>query len=180
MMARSTLALFLCVAVVVGCSNAESEGEGEGGGGAGGFAMPVEVVTAQIDTVVDAIAANGQIEAVQSILLRPEVGGRIVEILFREGSAVQQGQPLFKVDDAELIAQVARAEADRDLARQALDRTRNLVQQDASSLSDLELAEATHRSNEAQLQLLQIRLDRTVVRAPFRGVVGSPIQPQSG
>ena len=170
-MARSTLALLLCALVVVGCSNAESEGEG--GGGAGGFAMPVEVATAQIDTVVDAIAANGQIEAVQSILLRPEVGGRVVEILFRDGSNVQKGQPLFKVDDAELIAQVARAEADRDLSQQALDRTRSLVQQDASSLSDLELAEANYRSNAAQLQLLQVRLDRTVVRAPFRGIVGS-------
>ncbi|MEE8061294.1 MAG: efflux RND transporter periplasmic adaptor subunit [Gemmatimonadales bacterium] len=172
MMARSTLALLLCVLVAVGCSKAESEGEGEGGG-AGGFAMPVEVATAQIDTVVEAIAANGQIEAVQSILLRPEVGGRVVEILFRDGSNVQEGQPLFKVDDAELIAQVARAEADRDLSKQALDRTRSLVQQDASSLSDLELAEATYRSNAAQLQLLQVRLDRTVVRAPFRGIVGS-------
>ena len=137
MMARSIYALLLSGVAVVGCGNAESEGDGDGGGGAGGFAMPVEVVTAQIDTVVEAIAANGQIEAVQSILLRPDVGVRIIEILFREGSSVREGQPLFKVDDAELIAQVARAEADRDLAKQALERTRNLVEQDASSLSDL-------------------------------------------
>ncbi|MCZ6755608.1 MAG: efflux RND transporter periplasmic adaptor subunit [Gemmatimonadetes bacterium] len=168
---RSSLVWLLSVAAVAGCAKAESEDGG--GGGAGGFSMPVEVVTARVDTVVDAITTTGQIEAVQSILLRPDVGGRIVEILFREGSTVAKGEPLFKVDDAELVAQVARAEADRDLAKQALERTRKLVDDNASSQADLELAEANYRSNDAQLQLLQIRLERTLVRAPFRGVVGT-------
>jgi membrane fusion protein (multidrug efflux system) len=162
----------LGAATIAACSNAESEGEG-GGPGAGGFSLPVEVATAVTDTVVDAISATGQIEAVQSIMLRPEVDGRIVDILFREGSVVREGAPLFKVDDAELVAQVARAEAERDLARQTLERTRTLVRDNASSAADLEQAEATYRSNEAQLQLLRVRLDRTVVRAPFRGIAGS-------
>jgi membrane fusion protein (multidrug efflux system) len=134
--------------------------------------MPVEVSVAQRDTVVDAIAATGQIEAVQGIDLRPEVEGRIVDILVREGQEVAKGTPLFKVDDAELRAQVARAAADRDLARQALERTRQLLAQNASSAADLERAEATARGADAQLELLQIRLDRSVVRAPFSGVVG--------
>jgi membrane fusion protein (multidrug efflux system) len=134
--------------------------------------MPVEVAVARTDTVVDAILATGQVEAVQSIELRPDVEGRIAGILVREGAVVARGTPLFKVDDAELKAQVARAEADRDLARQSLARTRDLLQQKASSQSELERAEAMARSNQAQLDLLQVRLERTVVRAPFAGVVG--------
>ncbi len=134
--------------------------------------MPVEAAAARRDTVVDAIAATGQIEAVQFIELGPEVEGRIVEILFREGQEVAADAPLFKVDDAELRAQVARAEAERDLARQALARTRELLSQNASSAADLERAEATARSAEAQYDLLRVRLDRTLVRAPFAGVTG--------
>jgi membrane fusion protein (multidrug efflux system) len=134
--------------------------------------MPVEVAVAQRDTVVDAIAATGQIEAVQGIDLRPEVEGRIVDILVREGQEVDKGTPLFKVDDVELKAQVARAEADRDLARQALERTKQLIAQNASSAADLEKAEATARGANAQFDLLQVRLERSVVRAPFAGVVG--------
>jgi membrane fusion protein (multidrug efflux system) len=134
--------------------------------------MLVEVATARTDTVVDAIAATGEIEAVQSIALRPEVDGRIVGILFREGNEVAQGTPLFKVDDGELKAQVARAEADRDLAAQALARTRQLLADQASSQADLERAEATARSTQAQLDLLDLRLARTTVRAPFGGVTG--------
>ena len=135
-------------------------------------AVPVEVAVARRDTVIDAIAATGQIEAVQSIELRPDIEGRIVEILFREGSEVAQGTPLFRIDDAELKAEVARAEADRDLAEQSLVRTQDLIKQRASSQADLERAEAMSRSADASLALLKVRLDRTVVRAPFGGVVG--------
>ncbi len=134
--------------------------------------MPVEAAAARSDTVVDAILATGQIEAMQSIELRPEVEGRLVQILVREGSLVARGTPLFKIDDAELKAQVAQITAERDLARQSLERTRDLLGQKASSQAELERAEATMRSNEAQLELLKVRLDRTLVRAPFAGVMG--------
>jgi membrane fusion protein (multidrug efflux system) len=134
--------------------------------------MPVEVAAAIRDTVVDAIAATGQIEAVQSVELRPEVDGRIVEILVREGQEVGAGTGLFKVDDAELKAQVARAEADRDVAQRNLERTKQLMAQNASSQADLEKADAGYRAAQASYDLLKTRLDRTVVRAPFSGVVG--------
>src|SRR5213593_125717 len=143
-----------------------------GGGGGAPMGMPVEVVVARTDTVRDEISATGQIEAVQSIDLRPEVDGRIVEILIREGQEVEQGTPLFKVDDAQLKAQVAQLEAQRDLAQQALARAKDLAQQNASSTADLEKAEAEARSAQAQYDLQRIRLERTTVRAPFAGVVG--------
>jgi len=148
-----------------------------GGGAAGGRRgpsgpVPVEVVLARTDTVVEAITASGQIEAVQSIELRPEVDGRLVQILVREGAVVARGTPLFKVDDAELKAQVARAQADRDLAQQALTRTRQLLVEKAAAPADVERAEAQMRGTQAGLDLLELRLDRTVVRAPFAGVAG--------
>jgi membrane fusion protein, multidrug efflux system len=169
---RRTLALLLLG--IAACSKADGAPEGADGGPGGGGppAMPVEVVTAVADTVVDAILATGQIEAINSVELRPDIEGRIVAILVREGSMVSKGQPLFQVDDAELKAEVARAEAERDLARQSLTRTRELLSQKASSQSELERAEATARSTEAQYQLLKVRLDRTTVRAPFSGVAG--------
>lgn len=172
---RTTLPYLFAAALLAGCDKAESKAAGAGAGPAGGGgqpAMPVEVAVAMTDTVVDAIAATGQIEPVQSIELRPDVEGRLVEIYVREGTMVGRGAPLFKVDDAELKAQVARAEADRDLARQALARTKDLLAQNASSQADLERAEATARSNAAQLDLLKVRLARTTVRAPFAGVLG--------
>jgi membrane fusion protein (multidrug efflux system) len=163
--------------VLAGCNSAggqkdEPAGAPGGGGQQAPPPMPVEVVVARADTVVDAILATGEIEAMQSVELRPDIEGRIAEILVREGAEVRRGTPLFKVDDAELKAEVDRAEAERDLAQQSLARTRDLLAQKASSQSELERAEATARSTAAQLALLKVRLDRTVVRAPFSGIVG--------
>ena len=170
--------VILMLAAVTACNRAESAGKraggpgGPGGPGGGPPAMPVEAAAARSDTVVDAILATGQIEALQSIELRPDVEGRLIQILVREGSLVSRGTPLFKIDDAELKAQVDQITAERDLARQSLNRTRDLLSQKASSQSELERAEATMRSNEAQLDLLKVRLDRTLVRSPFAGVMG--------
>jgi membrane fusion protein (multidrug efflux system) len=100
------------------------------------------------------------------------VDGRLVRILVREGAEVSSGTPLFKVDDAEIRAQVTRLEAELDLAEQALERTQELMQQNASSEADLEQAQANFRIAEAQLELQQLRLERTTVRAPFGGLVG--------
>jgi membrane fusion protein (multidrug efflux system) len=134
--------------------------------------MPVEAVAAAADTVVDAISATGAIEAVQSIELRPDIEGRLKEILVREGTEVRRGTPLFKVDDGELIHQVARLEAERDLAQQAVKRARDLIEQEALSPADLDAAEANARSTQAQYELQKLRLERTVVLAPFSGIVG--------
>lgn len=170
---RLTNAIALATALAA-CSKGDAKsGGGPGGPGGGPPAMLVETAVARQDSVVDAIAATGQIEAIQSIELKPDVEGRIAAILAREGSEVAKGTPIFKVDDAELRAQVARAEADRDLARQALERTRQLILENASSQADLEQAEATARSTQAELDLLQVRLTRTTVRAPFAGAVGA-------
>jgi len=174
---------FAALVMLLGACGGSSEtppagAAGNAGGGArpGGRGqsgpVPVEVVLVRSDTVVDAITATGQIEPLQSIELRPEVDGRLVQIMVREGALVSQGTPLFKVDDGELKAQVDRAQADRDLAQQALTRTRALLADKAAAPADVERAEAQMRSTQAGLDLLQLRLDRTVVRAPFTGVAG--------
>jgi len=143
------------LAAPAACKKANSAAGG--GPGGGGFAMPVEVSAAIRDTVVDAIQATGQIEAVQSVELRPEVEGRIVDILVREGQSVDAGTGLFKVDDTELKAQVARAEADRDLAaagaraHQAADGAERLVAGRSRE------SRCTYRGAQASYDLLKTR-----------------------
>jgi membrane fusion protein (multidrug efflux system) len=153
--------------VLTGCGS----GADAAAGGPPPGPPPVAVETA-VDTVEDAILATGQIEALQQIELRPEVEGRVIELLFQEGQRVAAGTPLVKIDDAELVAQVERARADRDLAEQALARTRELLASGATSPAELDRAEATARSAAASLTLLEVRLERTTVRAPFGGMVG--------
>lgn len=172
---RGTWVSIVAVTLLAGGACKKPKAGGPGAGGAGGGApmgMPVEVAVARADTVRDEIPATGQIEAMQSIDLHPEIEGRITAFLVNEGEEVAQGTPLFKVDDAQLQAQVAQLAAQRDVAQQDLARTKSLIQQNASSAADLERADATARSAQAAYDLERIRLDRTTVTAPFAGIVG--------
>ena len=163
---------FVIAVALAACGQPDSNSPGGGQPGGPGSPVPVEVATAFADTVVDAIVATGQVEALQQIELRPDVEGRVVDLMFTEGARVTQGTPLLKIDDAELKAQVERARADRDLAKQSLDRTTQLLAEKAAATAELEQAGATARSSQASLDLLELRLGRTVVRAPFSGVIG--------
>lgn len=171
-MVRVGLVAAVALVAAIGCR--KKGAAGGGGPGAGGMppGMPVEVAVARRDTVKDEVAATGQIEALQSIDLRPEVEGRIVGILVREGQEVAAQTPLFQIDSSELSAQVAQLAAQRDLTNQDLARTKDLMAQNAASTSDLEHAEAAARSADAQYRLMSTRLARTTVRAPFAGIEG--------
>jgi membrane fusion protein (multidrug efflux system) len=159
--------------VVSSCSGANAQDAAAQQGGGGGMPpMPVDVDTARVQTVVDAVRATGRIEAVYAVELRPDEQGRITALLFQEGQAVTQGTPLIQIDDAMLRAQAARAEAERDLGRQQLDRVKRMREQNASSSADLERAQAAARSADAALAVLQLQIERSTVRAPFAGVIG--------
>jgi len=156
-----------------------SSGPGDtaaGGGGPGAGMqmppMPVDVDTARRGSVVDAVRATGRIEALQQVELRSDEQGRVVELLFVEGQAVREGDPLVRVDDALLRAQAERARADRDLALQQRERVRRLRADNAASPADLERVEAQARSAEAALNVLELQVARSTVRAPFSGVIG--------
>lgn len=155
------------------CGGSEDAQAAAGGPPGGGMPpMPVDVDTARMGRVTDAVRATGRIEAVNSIELRPDVQGRVTEILFREGQYVERGAPLIKLDDEILRAQAARAEAERDLAKQKLDRATRLRTDNASAPADYEEAAATARAAEANLAALQLQVDRSTVRAPFSGMAG--------
>jgi membrane fusion protein (multidrug efflux system) len=134
--------------------------------------MPVDVDTARLDAVTDAVRATGRIEALQAVDLRPDETGRIVQLLFSEGQYVAKGTPLVRIDDAMPRAQAERARAERDLTVQQLARVQRLREQNASTPADLERAEAAARSAEAALGVLELQIERSTVRAPFAGVVG--------
>jgi membrane fusion protein, multidrug efflux system len=167
------LGMIILAALATGVFGSESGAEA--GGGPAEFVMPpmpVDVAEVRQEDVVDVVRATGRIEAVHSVELRPDEQGRIVEFLFREGQAVREGAPLIRIDDAMLRAQAERARADRDLAHQQLERVRRLHGEGAAPPAELERAEAASRSADAALALLELQIERTIVRAPFTGVVG--------
>ena len=164
--------IVIAAALTFGRSSTAKAGGPAAGGPPSMPPMPVDVDTARYQSVVDAVRATGRIEALQAVELRPDEQGRVTGLHFFEGQFVGRGAPLVTIDDAMPRAQAERAAAERDLARQQLERVRLLRQQNASSAADLERAEANARSAAAALAVLQLQIARSIVRAPFAGVVG--------
>jgi membrane fusion protein, multidrug efflux system len=155
-----------------GSASAKGPGAAAGGAPMSMPPMPVDVDTARVRPIIDAVRATGRIEAVQAVELRSDEQGRVTALLFHEGQLVGRGAALVRIDDAMLRAQAERADADRDLARQQLARVQRLRDQNAATPADLERAQAGARTATATLAVLQLQIARSVVRAPFAGVIG--------
>ncbi len=142
-----------------------------GAGGPGG--MPaVEVATVSTVRLVDDAQAVGTLKSRQSVVLRPEVGGRIVRFGFEEGRPVRQGQLMVQLDDSLPRAELSQAQAQLSIAQANMQRNRELVAQNFVSRRVLDESAASLQVAQAQVQLAQARLARTQVVAPFAGVAG--------
>ncbi len=135
-------------------------------------ATPVKVVPVARETVIETLTAVGTLRANESVLIRPEIAGRIQTIHFREGEPVAAGAPLVTLDPAEYKAQVAGSQADVTLSELNFERQRNLDRSRLASQQDLDNARAKLDQARAQLDLDRVRLDKTVIHAPFAGTVG--------
>ncbi|NGM66260.1 efflux RND transporter periplasmic adaptor subunit [Sphingobacterium sp. SGR-19] len=120
----------------------------------------------------DFLSLSGTIEPNEVINLRSEISG-IVEVLnFSEGGHVSNGQVLIKINDAELRAQLAQAKTRNSLAAENERRAKLLLEKEAISQEEYDIASADHRTAESQIQLIEAQLIKTAIRAPFSGTVG--------
>jgi membrane fusion protein (multidrug efflux system) len=143
-------------------------------GGPGGQMPPtvVEAIKPTIDTAVERITAVGSLRAAESVVLRPELAGRIEQVHFEEGQTVAEGEPLFTLDGSLVRADVREWEANVALSRREADRAKDMVARKLAPQNELDAKRAQHTVNEARLSSAKTRLAKTVIRAPFRGVVG--------
>lgn len=135
--------------------------------------QPVEVVAVERRTLEESVELVGSLAANESAELRPELSGTLVEILFEEGARLAKGAPIARLDTRELEAQLAEAHAGFTLAERNLGRLRKLLESDAASRLEFDEAEARFKQLEASIELLETRIAKSTLRAPFDGVAGA-------
>ncbi|MFP5402392.1 MAG: efflux RND transporter periplasmic adaptor subunit [Gammaproteobacteria bacterium] len=155
-------------------STAAAPVKGAAGGGGGAQAAPVAVETHTVATraLADDVSAVGSLVSNESVVLRPEVSGRIEAIRFRDGETVRRGAVLVELDAAVERAELQQARANLTLAKSNFRRTQDLFGRKFVSQSSLDDARAKLEVARAGLALAQARLARMQIRAPFDGVVG--------
>jgi membrane fusion protein (multidrug efflux system) len=118
------------------------------------------------------LSLSGSIEANEQIEIHSEVSGIVEGIYFNEGSNVKKGQILFKVNDIELKAQLQQAATKEGLAAENARRAKLLLQKEAISQEEFDIARADYASTQAQTQLIKAQISKTSVKAPFSGKIG--------
>jgi membrane fusion protein (multidrug efflux system) len=135
--------------------------------------QPVEVMPITVMPLRETVGLVGSIAANESAELRPEIPGVIISIHFEEGALIKKGDLLAKLDTRELEAQLAEARASFVLAGQNLERNQSLLEDDAVSKLEVDAAVAEHAKLKAAIDLLEVKLAKSSITAPFDGVTGA-------
>jgi membrane fusion protein, multidrug efflux system len=134
--------------------------------------LKVEVAKAEKLRWQPFLETIGSITAVNGVTVSTDLGGRVVQIGFDSGSEVRNGTLLVQLDIEREKAQLAQAEAKRDLSRLNLERSHNLLSRHTISQSDYDAAEADLRQNEGAVKEQQAIIARKTIRARFDGLAG--------
>lgn len=140
--------------------------------GGKGKTTTVSGIVVKPQTFENNLSLSGAIQANEQVEIRSEVSGIVESINFQEGSNVSKGQILFKVNDIELRAQLGQAKTKEGLAAENERRAKLLLQKEAISQEEYDVAKADYKSAQAQSQLISAQIGKTAVRAPFSGKIG--------
>lgn len=134
--------------------------------------IPVKAMIVNPTALRDFIVVNGSTQPMEEVDISSEVSGKVSEILFSEGSRVKKGQLLVRLNDAELKAQKEKLLVEKKLAEKIAGRMENLYEKEGVSLQEYEVAEAEVDKYLADIKLLETQLEKTLIKAPFSGVLG--------
>jgi membrane fusion protein, multidrug efflux system len=134
--------------------------------------LPVKAAPVTVGTVTNEVSAVGSLLAEESVIIRPEIDGRLLNLHFREGQAVPRGAKLVTLDASEVKAQLAAAEAQVRTDKQRLERTKELLDQKFISQDAYDVAKNNYERSIAVKEEIDARLSKTEIQAPFPGIVG--------
>ncbi|HCS21077.1 MAG TPA: hypothetical protein DIW47_11050, partial [Bacteroidetes bacterium] len=134
--------------------------------------LQAEVWVAGEQNLTESVQTTGTILPNEQVELKAEESGRLVQIHFQEGSSVQKGSPLFQIDDREFQAQAKNIRVQLELAKKEFIRNETLFQAQALSEEVYDASANKVASLQAELDLLNVRIDRCLIRAPFSGRIG--------
>jgi len=134
--------------------------------------IPVTVGIIRSSELENKLFATGSMLSNEEVVLMPEISGRIEKIYFREGSRVNKGDMLVKIDDADLQAQLKKLTLQQKLAEESEGRHKKLLAVNGISQESYDIALNQSNTMKADIELNTAHLSKTVIRAPFSGVIG--------
>jgi membrane fusion protein (multidrug efflux system) len=139
------------------------------------FQPPPEAVTTIVAGSEDwpsTLTSIGTVAAVRGVTVSADLPGIVDRIAFESGQAVHEGDVLAVLDTRQERAQLAAAEAQRELARVSFERLRGLLNERVISQAEFDRATADQRQTDARAGEIRATIERKTIKAPFAGVLG--------
>lgn len=134
--------------------------------------LSVNALVIKHQSLQDIFRTKGQLIPDEEVDLSFEAAGKITEIHFKEGTYVNQGTLLAKVNDQPLLAELKKLESQIPLARERVSRQRTLLEKDAVSQEAYQAVTTDLDKLMADIELVKARIRQTELRAPFDGIIG--------
>ncbi|MCB0488886.1 MAG: efflux RND transporter periplasmic adaptor subunit [Cyclobacteriaceae bacterium] len=134
--------------------------------------VPVEALVLNPTRLDNVVVVTGSVQPNESLELKSETAGKITNIYFKEGKAVKKGELLVRVNDEEIRATLEKQKYNRKLNQDIEFRQRKLLEKEAISQEEYDNALNKLNTTKADIAVLEAQLDKTMIRAPFDGVIG--------
>ncbi|HET8865443.1 MAG TPA: efflux RND transporter periplasmic adaptor subunit [Gracilimonas sp.] len=141
-------------------------------GSEGNTPITVDVHLVEPEVFENKIFTTGTLLANESVDLRSEISGKIVELKLDEGREVREGEMLIKINDSELQARLEQAEYRIGLAEVREQRQKQLLERGGISQEDYDATLNELNVLRAEADLIKAQIDKTEILAPFDGIVG--------
>jgi membrane fusion protein (multidrug efflux system) len=132
----------------------------------------VDIIVAGTQGISNTVEANGNVVANEYVELHPEISGRITYLNVPEGHTIAQGTVIARIYDADLQAQLSKSKVGLDLAQKTEDRYKQLLSLSGINQADYDNALNQVNGLKADIQYQEALINKTVIKAPFSGVVG--------
>ncbi|RKF04196.1 RND family efflux transporter MFP subunit [Tenacibaculum lutimaris] len=138
----------------------------------------ITVLSAKEEVFNHYLELQGNVQTKQNVLIYPEMPGQLVRIYVKEGQQVRKGQALAKIDDGGLSNQLAQVETQAALAETTYKRQKRLWEQKIGSEIQYLQAKTNYEAQTNAVNQLRRQLAKSVITAPFSGVIDDVIKEQ--
>ncbi len=165
---------FILSLIFISCKSEKKDETPKAGGKAGGANRPVqaEAFIVKSKALSENLEIPGTLLPFEVTEIRPEISGRVVALNIPEGSFVQKGALLVKLFDGDLQAQLKKLQVQLQIAQKTAERQKELLSINGISQQEYDLSELQVSNLKADIDLIQVSIIKTEIRAPFAGRIG--------
>jgi membrane fusion protein, multidrug efflux system len=132
----------------------------------------VDVMIATAKQISNTVEANGTVLANELLEIHPEISGRLTYLNIPEGTTIAANTVIAKINDADLQAQLSKSKVQLDLAKKTEERLKKLLSISGINQADYDLALNNVNNIKADIDILKAQIDKTIIKAPFSGLLG--------